>query len=227
MGHDFLFSVYLSSPPSSALGGMSVNLLRHLPAAKRASACLRFTSRRLYSAQSALQLRPEAEHDQPTTSQLTAKATSEFAESQPRRRKLKVTNTSPSENEPSSSNDSMEPTGVDKYLARLQSEGVEPTLEDLDKCRPPRYPQKFSDAYVEKFNELADTVCRSFSKAQLQKFVKLCGLDRSWKGRAQKKIDFAEAIIEERWRWPSLVEIQKAKRDRTEVLTESTCLSLP
>ncbi|GJE85757.1 mitochondrial inner-membrane-bound regulator, SLS-like protein [Phanerochaete sordida] len=115
--------------------------------------------------------------------------------------------------------DPMEPTGVERYLARLQAEGVEPTLQDLDKCRPPRHPPKLSEQYIEKYHELVDVVGRTFSREQLQKFAKAAGLrGTSYK---TKKIEYVEAIIEQRWGWPSLSTVEKEKRDRTEVVTES------
>ena len=37
------------------------------------------------------------------------------------------------------------------------------------------------------------------------------------------QIEFAEAIIEKMWKWPSLEEVERVRRDRTEILTECEC----
>lgn len=210
---------------------MSFRLLRQLPAARRATPCLRSYPCRLYSAQPALQLHPDHNHEQPTSHETTTEHIPVEAKSTARTRRDRPTKQNKAvveESKPSSSQsprNPLEPTRVDIYLASLQSEGVEPTLNDLEQRRPERFPNRESTQYVEKYNELADTLCRSFSKTQLQKFVAQCGLHRDRKRSLRKKLDFAEAIIEGKWGWPSLEEVERARRDRTEVLSESTFFS--
>lgn len=209
--------------------GMSLHLFRRLSAVNRASACLRLPVRQLYSTQAAVLLRPDVQHDEPAPTKENAPTANGDASRKRKSRVSKKNKESESEASGSQSRrNPLEPTRVDMYLASLQSEGVEPTLDDLEKCRPARHPHRNSAKYAEKYNELADTLCRSFSRAQLQKFVQQCGLDRDWKRRTRRKLDFAEAIIEGKWGWPSLEEVERAKRDRTEVVTESMCrLSSP
>jgi hypothetical protein len=207
---------------------MSLHLLRTLPAITRTTACLRFpsSSRLLCSAQPALQPLPDNDHDHLTSSAEVDSIAEYTPQDTLRLQKYQVTKESTKAKGASGSRphkDPLEPTGVDRYLARLQSEGLEPTLADLDKCRPSRYPAKYSPQYVEAYNALADTLCRSFSRAQLQRFAAFSGLLDDWKRKSKKKLDFAEAIIEKRWNWPSLEEVERVRRDRTEVLTESMC----
>ncbi|KIP12467.1 hypothetical protein PHLGIDRAFT_124010 [Phlebiopsis gigantea 11061_1 CR5-6] len=106
---------------------------------------------------------------------------------------------------------------VNAWLTRLQLEGIDPTLDDLEHCRPDFHPPTHSIEYATKYTELVDTLCRSFSKAQLQKFVTQCGLPR----RGRKKLDYAESIVEEKWGWPRLEEIVLERRDRTEMSSET------
>ena len=114
---------------------------------------------------------------------------------------------------------------VDLYLASISAAGIEPQLEDLDRCKPARHPDEDSPAYAEAYNNLVDTLCRSFSKAQLRGFILSSNIDPRHSRTIRKKIDFAESLIEQRWQWPSLKVLEKLKRDRTEVTTE--CMSLP
>lgn len=204
---------------------MSFHLLRQLPAGKRASVCLRLSARRLYSAQPALQLRQSHDHEQPTSHETPVEHSPVEADA-PRKRRSRTKKKSDEEHSASSGSQNrrnpLEPTRVDVYLASLQSEGVEPTLNDLEQRRPLSHPNKDSVRYVKKYNELVDVLCRSFSKAQLHGFVEQSGLHHHWKRRTRRKVDFAEVIIEGRWGWPSLEEVQRARRDKTEIVSEST-----
>lgn len=206
-------------------------LLRQLPAAKRATTCLRrIPLQRLYSSQSAVQLRSDAEHDipaphAPETSSEPVNLEADIAP--PKRAKVakakKSTSKTKKEEAVVDIRDPLEPTNVERYLARIQSEGGEPTLEDLEKFRPEETPRGDSRKYPQKYHALADTLCRSFSRDQLYKFVRLCGLAAKCKGKSPRKLDLAEAIIEHRWDWPNLKEIERARRDREEIVTEGAC----
>lgn len=129
----------------------------------------------------------------------------------------------PSSEQPSV--DPLQPTRVDLYLASLHAAGVEPQLEDLERCRPKGHPSATGPKYAAAYNALVDTLCRSFSKEQLRGFIEAYGLDRSFTRSKKKKIELAETIIEQQWRWPSLKELERAKRDRTEVVI--ACTSFP
>ncbi|KAJ3554628.1 hypothetical protein NM688_g3008 [Phlebia brevispora] len=115
----------------------------------------------------------------------------------------------------------LQPTRVDLYLASLSVSGVEPTLSDLERCRPSRHPDTLTPEYTKAYNAVLDTLCRSFSKAQLRHFIKLYHLPPALSKKSRTKTEYAETIIEEKWGWPSLEAVERAKRDRTEVAVRS------
>ena len=114
----------------------------------------------------------------------------------------------------------LEPTGVDIYLSKLQAAGLEPTLADLERCRPRRHVSHTSSQYPEEYRRLVDTLCRSFSKDQLRMFLEMYGADTIWSRPRRRKAEYAEAIMEKQWDWPCLKEIERAKRDKTEVVAK-------
>ncbi|CDO78228.1 hypothetical protein BN946_scf184726.g3 [Trametes cinnabarina] len=118
--------------------------------------------------------------------------------------------------------DSTEPfSRVQSYLASINATGTEPTLEDLDQCRPRKQPPPHSPEYIETYRELIQTLCRSFTKEQLRKFlVQTLGESRH-SAKTRKKADYAESIIEQLWKWPTLKQLEKARRDRTEIVSKA------
>ncbi|KZT75163.1 hypothetical protein DAEQUDRAFT_23709 [Daedalea quercina L-15889] len=113
------------------------------------------------------------------------------------------------------------PKGVEEHLASVAAAGLEPTQSDLDKCRPPNHANPDHPKYVSDYNAVVDTLCRCFSRAQLRKFIMNWDRNSPLAGTKYKKIDYAESIVEKLWGWPSLKEMERAKRDRTEVATRS------
>ncbi|THH10145.1 hypothetical protein EW145_g1532 [Phellinidium pouzarii] len=114
---------------------------------------------------------------------------------------------------------------VDTYLASLRSEGIEPGLEDLQRLRPkvpmsPRSP-KYASAYL----TLVDRICRAFSKNQLQKFGEELGLEEVWTRPGRRKVEYAESIIEMDWGWDNLKELERYKRDISEVTLKNFPIS--
>lgn len=108
-------------------------------------------------------------------------------------------------------------TRVQSYLASINASGLEPTREDLERCRPLHQPSPHSPQYVETYTTLINNLSRSFTKEQLRKFLaETLGASRH-SGKHRKKVEYAESIIEQLWGWPTLKELEKAKRDRTEV----------
>ncbi|KAF9240874.1 hypothetical protein BU15DRAFT_73727 [Melanogaster broomeanus] len=95
---------------------------------------------------------------------------------------------------------------VDRYLAFIRAAGVEPTLEDLERCRPPRHSLPESQQYADEYNALMETLGRSFT---------------IWTRSSRRKAEYAESIIEKAWGWPSLKEIERKRRDRTEVIVKT------
>lgn len=110
---------------------------------------------------------------------------------------------------------------VDLYLASIQSAGLEPSLEDLERCRPARHAIPGSSKYTKEYNELVENLSRSFSSEQLRQLGILYGLDPIWTRPKRLKVEYAQAIIEKKWMWPNLKEIERKNRDKTEVLTQS------
>jgi hypothetical protein len=96
---------------------------------------------------------------------------------------------------------------------------VAPTIEDVERHRPTKHtdPERDLKAYAEEYHELTDKLCRSFSKEQLRQALKLYGTVLLKKAT---KLELAEAIVERHWDWPSLTEMERQKRDRTEISTE-------
>jgi hypothetical protein len=113
------------------------------------------------------------------------------------------------------SHNPLEPNEVDKYLASLQAAGLEPTLADIEHCQPSRHSHPDSPAYVEEYGRLRERLLRSFSKDQLRRFGKMYNLKAKWMRHGRTKSQYAEAIIEQQWKWPSLAEVQKDRDDRT------------
>jgi hypothetical protein len=115
----------------------------------------------------------------------------------------------------------LEPTRVDRYLASIRAAGLEPTLEDVERCRPTKHSPPESQQYADEYKTLMETLCRSFSKDQLRGFTELYKLDPIWTRSSRRKAEYAESIIEKAWEWPSLKEIERKRRDRTEIIVKS------
>jgi hypothetical protein len=110
----------------------------------------------------------------------------------------------------------LEPNAVDLHLEYLQRSEVEPTLSDINGYRPADHSAPESQQYSQEYRVLCETLLRTFSKAQLRRFCEMYGLDSKYT-RPRRKINYAEAIIEQAWNWPSLSEIEKQKMDRTQI----------
>ncbi|KII93548.1 hypothetical protein PLICRDRAFT_171287 [Plicaturopsis crispa FD-325 SS-3] len=115
----------------------------------------------------------------------------------------------------------LEPNKVDLHLASIHAAGLEPTLADIERCRPLRQEPSYSPDYLDQYSELLDTLCRSFSKEQLRGFCVSYSLGRSFSHRGRRKAEYAEAIMEQQWGWPSLRRLEKEKRDKTEISVRS------
>ena len=110
---------------------------------------------------------------------------------------------------------------VDVFLASLRTTGSQPSLEDLERGRPRIYAHPESTLYTKQYNEVMEHLNRSFTKEQLRRFAEEYQLDpRLWRS-CRRKVDYARAIVENSWGWPSLRDLEKKKREKTEILTES------
>lgn len=110
---------------------------------------------------------------------------------------------------------------VDAFLASLHTAGSVPSLEDLERGRPREYAHPESPLYAKEYNGLLEHLDRSFTKEQLRRFNEQYRLDPQFWRTGMRKVHYARAIVENAWGWPSLREIERAKRERTEVVTES------
>ncbi|KIM85336.1 hypothetical protein PILCRDRAFT_357891 [Piloderma croceum F 1598] len=111
--------------------------------------------------------------------------------------------------------DPLAATRLELYLKQIRDSGPDPTLLDIERCRPDGHTENvYSPQYADEYNALVDKLCRSFSRQQLREFNIM--LKFNLPARAIKH-QFAEAIIEKLWKWPSLKELQKRHRDMTEI----------
>jgi hypothetical protein len=113
---------------------------------------------------------------------------------------------------------SSEPSITESYLLSLLTDGTMPTLHDLERLKPSEHSDPRSTAYAHEYKALLDNICRSFSNDQLRSFSQQYGLQL---GSRRKKKLFVEAIVEKAWHWPALRELKRAKKDRTEVASQS------
>ena len=109
---------------------------------------------------------------------------------------------------------------TESYLLSLLEDGATPTLHDLEQLKPPQHSDPRSTKYALEYRTLLDNICRSFTGDQLRSFAQNYGLQL---GLKRRKMAFAEAIVEKAWQWPSLRELKRAQRDRTEVASLSMC----
>ena len=113
------------------------------------------------------------------------------------------------------------PSRVQDFLAAILTAGQKPTVEELARYRPATRPPLHSPAYVAQYRELVDTLDRSFTKEQLRGFLaEALGPGTKHTGSRRKKVQYAESILEQLWQWPTLGDLEKARRDRTEVVTK-------
>jgi hypothetical protein len=202
---------------------MSLRIKRSL-----CSACLQFSHRRRYSSQAVL-LRTataQASHSgegQPNTPQSSSNAL-HYLNDQNALLQGDAGQQAPKPTEGGNGSRSiarnpLEPNKVDLYLTSLSAAGPEPTLVDIERCRPKGHSDPLSPQYAEDYNALVDTLCRSFTKKQLRRFVDLYGIP-GLRSRSTRKLQYAENIIEKQWDWPSLKDMQNLRRDATEVSTK-------
>lgn len=114
----------------------------------------------------------------------------------------------------------LDPTRLDRYLASIRAAELEPTLDDVERYKPEGFSRPDSSRYAAEYTNLLETLCRSFSKDQLRRFTELYKLDPIWTRSSRRKTEYAESIIEKAWGWPSLKEIERKRRDTTEVLVK-------
>ncbi|KZP31227.1 hypothetical protein FIBSPDRAFT_945253 [Athelia psychrophila] len=102
-----------------------------------------------------------------------------------------------------------------KYLEWLKETASPLNPDDLERYRPSRVPANVeSAAYAEQYDKLVEKLCRSWLREQLWDFNVMFEFNpRS----SNTKHQLAEAIVERRWNWPRLKDVERAKRERTEI----------
>ncbi|KAL5535583.1 hypothetical protein ACEPAF_3677 [Sanghuangporus sanghuang] len=188
--------------------------------------CRQDCRRRFYSTQSALQhVVPETPTDSvASTSSRLFGNTEDLKNGDSSAGKKRITSTAlnkPPSSLPGAEDASSMPNKVDAYLASLRAEGIEPSLSDLDRLAPKDTRSAKSPKYAEAYMEVVDRLCRTFSKDQLRRFCKELRLDRRYSKPNRKKVEYAEAIMEKEWGWENLKEVEKQKRDASEVAVKS------
>ncbi|KAI9460933.1 hypothetical protein BJY52DRAFT_239582 [Lactarius psammicola] len=116
----------------------------------------------------------------------------------------------------------LEASKTESYLLSLLTDGVTPSLRDLERLKPLEHPDPHSKEYTVVYGALLDSICRSFSNDQLRSFTQQYGLSP---GSNLRKVLYAEAIVEKAWQWPSLRELKRARSGRTEVTSLVLALS--
>ncbi len=115
---------------------------------------------------------------------------------------------------------SLESSKTESYLLSLLTDGVTPSLRDLERLKPLEHPDPHSKEYTVVYGALLDSICRSFSNDQLRSFTQQYGLSL---GSIRRKVSYAEAIVEKAWQWPSLRELKRARSGRAEVTSLGRC----
>jgi hypothetical protein len=187
------------------------------------SACLKIRYFRSYSSHAALSARWQAEHLDNTSESSPTSSTSVADANKPRlpsRRASKKARSSEEGPEAARSN-SLEHNGVELYLNKLKAAGLEPSLFDLERCRPSHRHRPDTSEYERQFEALIDRLSRAFSKQQLRTFCEMYELDA--RPHITKRM-LVLAIVEKGWSWPSLDEIKRRKIEETKL--EQACESL-
>lgn len=107
---------------------------------------------------------------------------------------------------------------IELHLAG-EASGTEPTLEDLNMYKSER-PDVHSSKYAGAYTATLSTLMKSFTKEQLRRFLLKASVSTKHSAATRKKVDYAESIMEQIWKWPKLADVEQAKRDRTEIVTD-------
>ncbi|KAF9263456.1 hypothetical protein L218DRAFT_959007 [Marasmius fiardii PR-910] len=177
--------------------------------------CLSFRVHRLYSAQAAFQqaLYPEGSNSHISSSSSDPKPKSKKKASPKRTPKPPPKNL-------------LKETKVEEYLAELAASKDIVTLADLTRLRPSQHsdPTTNPKEYEVEYNQLLDRVQQAFNKKQLVHFVDILDVVRP---KQRTKSAYTVQIIEQAWGWPRLTEVQKRRRDWSEVESEFFPLNPP
>ncbi|KAK0465201.1 uncharacterized protein EV420DRAFT_1637354 [Desarmillaria tabescens] len=108
----------------------------------------------------------------------------------------------------------LEESRVHSHLASLQATKGVLTLDELERHKPSGLAHPQSPQYEEQYSELHNLLLRSFNSKQLIQFIRLSGSNLPL---SRDKNSLATIILEEVWNLPSLSQIKKDKKERTEM----------
>jgi hypothetical protein len=111
----------------------------------------------------------------------------------------------------------LERNKLQDYLDLVKS-SKDPTPADIERHRPPKHAPPGNRQYEIDYEEVVQNLSRSFTVKQLQKAHEFFDLERP---RGRSKRDLAVSIIERHWKWPSLSDSMKQRKDRTETIAQS------
>ena len=109
------------------------------------------------------------------------------------------------------------------FLDRTYEE--EPTLQDLLAIKPRKRPANDSPQYSEAYMEFHTRLCRTFRKEQLRQFAVQLDVDELWTRRGRRKTEYAETLMEKHFGWDNLRELERRRRDMTEMNVKSKWIS--
>ena len=125
----------------------------------------------------------------------------------------------------------LENSKLQGYLNEVAASSGTVTLQDVERLKPRTHSTPGSVQYATEYNGLVENLLRSFNEKQLGHFVKLYGIKATRTGpKKWAKAEYAAAIIEKQWDWPSLSEIEKHQADwsiqeKAGVLSCQKCLA--
>lgn len=103
------------------------------------------------------------------------------------------------------------------YLDQLLSEGVEPTVEDLERFRPKQCPDPMVDLskYKQVYTQTFEDLDRAFNRDQVVSFVdSILNYPPSAQARKNQMIG---TIMKKHWDMPSPAQVEKERKEQTEI----------
>ncbi|KAK0478525.1 hypothetical protein IW261DRAFT_1483897, partial [Armillaria novae-zelandiae] len=107
----------------------------------------------------------------------------------------------------------LEESRVHSHLASLQATKGVLTLDELEQHKPSHLAHPQSPQYEEQYLELHNFLLHSFNNKQLVHFIRLSDSNLPL---SRDKNSLARTILEDAWNLPSLSQIKKDKKERTE-----------
>ncbi|KAF9499754.1 hypothetical protein BDN71DRAFT_1441325 [Pleurotus eryngii] len=107
----------------------------------------------------------------------------------------------------------LDQTKVEEHLSAIQATQEAPLdLKDLEYYRPKGPCDPNSVQYERQYKALLDGLLHSFSKKQLRRCCQLYGMDSKSTAASRTKKEYARAIVEKEWGWPSLHQVRQKQQ---------------